>query len=216
VTTLTAFLESTASLIAAIGALLTGAATVINAAMQHRSGRVRDEGEEVNLKPKFQSSTKAGITIGLLLIIISVGLFAGRAFSSGKNALNVELMAAAWDAFNEQDFSRAIANAEKCIGEFRGAADREQDSLEKAGTPLPPKGKVANDAKALILSRGLLNDVATCYYIKGRSAQELGRRDEARGAFEAAAKYTYARSWDPQGWFWSPAEAAKDRLASMK
>jgi hypothetical protein len=218
VTTLTAFLESTASLIAAIGALLTGAATVINAAMQHRAARVRDEDEEVNLKPSsgFQSSTKAGVTLGLLLIFISVGLFAGRAFSSGKHTLNVELTTAAWDAFNKKDFPRAIANAEKCIGEFRGAADREQDSLEKAGTPLPPTGKVSNDAKALIISRGLLNDVATCYYIKGRSAQELGRRDEAIGAFEAAAKYTYARSWDPQGWFWSPAEAAKDRLTSMK
>jgi tetratricopeptide (TPR) repeat protein len=216
VTTLTSFLESTASLIAAIGALLTGSATIINAVMQHRNVRVRSEEAQVKAPARFPRSTKATLAIGLLLLFLSAGLFAGRVLSSGKHTLNVELTTAAWDAFNKKDFARAIANADKCISEFRGAADREQNSLEKAGTLSPPTGKVSNEEKTLILSRGLLNDVATCYYIKGRSAQELGRRDEAMDAYKAATKYTYARCWDPQGWFWAPAEAAQDRLATMK
>ena len=215
-TTLTAFLESTASLIAAIGALLTGTATVINAVMQHR---LHGEKGNVNTKVRArspQSSTKVTFSIGLLLLFLSLGLFAGRVLSSGKNALNVELTTAAWDAFNKEDFARAIANADKCISEFRGAADRAQHGLDKAGTPPPPTGKVSDEVKTVILSRGLLNDVATCYYIKGRSAQELGRHEEAIGAYRAATKYTYARCWDPKGWFWSPAEAAQDRLTTME
>ena len=215
-TTLTAFFESTASLIAAIGALLTGAATAINAVMQHRAVHLKSEEGKVKPTVGLQRSTKATAAIGVILILLSCGLFAGRALSSGKNALNVELTTSAWDAFNKNDFARAIANADKCIGEFKGEADRTQENLEKSATPPPPKGKVSSDEKALILARGLLNDVATCYYIKGRSAQELGRRDEAIAAYKAAARYTYARCWDPQGWFWSPSEKAQGRLSPMK
>ena len=161
-------------------------------------------------------SIKATVSIGIFLVLLSLGLFAGRALSSGEHALNIQLTTAIFEAFNRNDFESAMANADKCVAEFRGAADREQADLEKAKEPPPAKDKFSEEEKKVILSRGLLNDVATCLYIKGRSAENLGRREEAKGAYEAARKYTYARAWDPQGWFWSPAEAAEDRLAKLK
>jgi len=154
--------------------------------------------------------------LGVVLLVLSGSLLVTRAFSNGSQALNVELTTAAWTAFNKGDFVGAIANAEKCIGEFRGAADRKQAELEKSKAPPPPTGAVSDEEKKAIFARGLLNDVATCFFIKGRSAENLGRKDEARQAYESASKYTYGRCWDTKGWFWSPAEASMDRLATLK
>jgi len=75
---------------------------------------------------------------------------------------------------------------------------------------LPPKGRVSDAEKNTIFSRGLLNDVATCFLIKGRSAENLRRKDAAKHAYAAATKYKHARCWDLKGWFWSPAEMAAD------
>lgn len=130
--------------------------------------------------------------------------------------LNAELTNAAWEAFNKGNFEEAISSAQKCIAEFKGSADREQKELESAKAPLPQKGSVPEEIKKVIWARGLLNDVATSYYIKGRSAESLGRIEEAKQSYKEATKYTYARCWDPKGWFWSPSEAAQDRLSILK
>jgi hypothetical protein len=62
-----------------------------------------------------------------------------------------------------------------------------------------------------------LNDVGTCWFIRGRSLEKMRRNSEAKTAYGAAAKYTYARCWDPDGQaYWSPAEAAAERLEVMR
>lgn len=155
-------------------------------------------------------------TFGALFILISAAIFAVRAAGPETQPKNVVLTTAAWNAFNAKDYSSAIAKAQECIDEFRGSASREQAELEKQKFPLPPKGKVTEAEKKTIFNRGLLNDVATCYFILGRSAEYLGRKDLAQEAYGHAIRYTYARTWDPSGWFWSPAEAAEDRLTSLK
>ncbi len=149
---------------------------------------------------------------GILLLAISTGIFTTRALSGEQLPPNAELTMQAWDAYNKGDYERAITKAAACIDEFRGGAKREQKQLKDAQTPPPPTGAVSDEQKATIIERGLLNDVATCYYIKGRSAEKLGRREEAKKDYENAGAYTYARCWDPKGWFWSPSEAATDRL----
>jgi hypothetical protein len=80
---------------------------------------------------------------------------------------------------------------------------------------LPPKGRVLDAEKNTIFSRGLLNDVTTCFLIKGRSAENLGRKDAAKQAYVSVTKYKHARCWDPKGWFWSPAEMVAYRLAGL-
>jgi tetratricopeptide (TPR) repeat protein len=154
--------------------------------------------------------------LGILLLIISAAIFVTRALNGQGQPLNVELTSQAWDAFNKGDYERAITSAEKCISEFRSATEREQAQLERDHIPVPPKGKVSDQEKKTILARGLLNDVATCFYIKGRSAENLGRKEEAKQAYLAASKLTYARCWDPKGWFWAPSEVSSDRLSLLK
>jgi len=157
-----------------------------------------------------------GLLPGIILLAISAGIFTTRAITAQEQPLNVQLTKQAWDAFNEEDYERAIVHAEECINEFRGAADREQKQLEEDHVPLPPKGKVSDQQKEIILARGLLNDVATCFWIKGRSAENLERIEEAKQAYQATLRYTYARCWDPKGWFWAPSEAASDRLSQLQ
>lgn len=157
-----------------------------------------------------------GLLPSIILLAISAGIFTTRAITAQEQSLNVQLTKQAWDAFNRGDYEHATTYADKCINEFRGAAEREQRELEESNAPLPPKGKVSDQQKEIILARGLLNDVATCFYIKGRSAENLERIEEAKQAYQIASKYTYARCWDPKGWFWAPSEAASDRLSQLQ
>lgn len=122
----------------------------------------------------------------------------------------------AWEAYNRRDYKAAIESADKCINEFLGRATREQEELEAKKVPLPPVGAVSNQQKQATFKRGLLNDVATCLYIKGRSLEAEGRKTEAVKVYKETAKYTYARCWDPQGWFWSLSEGALDRLRMLQ
>jgi hypothetical protein len=117
--------------------------------------------------------------------------------------------AAAWEAFAKGQFPDAIAHADICIREFRGAARRRQAELTDK-REVTPNGRVNAQQEKQIFNSGTLNDVATCYYIKGRAADKLGQKDVAAIALAEATKYPAARAWDPKGgWFWSPAEAAQ-------
>lgn len=127
----------------------------------------------------------------------------------------------AWDAFNQAKYESAIKSAEQCIDSFGKAADKAQEKLDKDKEPLPPTGEVDDSVKEVIFKRGVLNDVATAYFIKGRSAEYLSKsqsarseeyKDMAKEAYEAACRYRHARTWDLKGWFWSPCEAGSDRL----
>jgi hypothetical protein len=122
----------------------------------------------------------------------------------------------AWEAYNRRDYKAAIESTDKCINEFLGRATREQEELDAKKMPLSPIGAVSNQEKQAIFARGLLNDVATCLYIKGRSLEATDLKEEAAKVYKATSKFTYARCWDPQGWFWSPSEGALDRLRMLK
>ena len=134
-----------------------------------------------------------------------------------------ECLKDAWRTFNSAKYDSAIFFADKCIDEFGKAAQREQARLDSLRVPLPPTQKVSDVEKNRIFNRGLLNDVATAYYIKGRSAEYLYRRGGPRSseyrqmaidAYNGACQLKHGRTWDPKGWFWSPCEVASDRLSS--
>lgn len=133
-----------------------------------------------------------------------------------KEPKNVQLASAAWKAFDDKKYEQAILAADKCVEEFQAQADRDESRLEQQKAPLPPVGKVSKEEKEAIFSQGVVNDVATCLWIKAQSARTLGRNDQATQAYEAACKYRYARAWDPGGWFWSPSQDACDRLQRLK
>ena len=129
---------------------------------------------------------------------------------------NIELTNAAWAKYESKDYEAAITAAMRCVDRFKKEADRDQVQLEKNNVNQPPTGKVSPEQKKAILEQGVLNDVATCYWIAAHSAQLLEKNDQAREAYLAAAKYTYARTYDKkQNLFWSPAEDAADRIKDL-
>lgn len=203
------FINSMAGLIASIGTLLVGVGAA-STAWQKREER----------RHKYMRNSRAIEwtiwIISAVLVSISAAMFAVRAAGPEVQPKDVTLTEAAWRAFNTKDYSNAIAKSQECIDEYRGSAKRKQTELENQKVPLPPKGKVTEAEKEAIFAQGLLNDVGTCSFILGRSAEHLGRKDLARDAYNQTGRYTYARTWDPGGWFWSPAEAAEDRLAGLK
>jgi len=155
------------------------------------------------------------LVVGLILFALSIIIFTVRSSLGQERPLNVQLTTQAWDAFNKGDYQNAVIYADRCIDEYRGNADREEAQLENSRAAIPPKGSATAAERKAIWSRGLLNDVATCVYIKGRSLENLGQKDKAIAVYAVASKYIYGRCWDPKGWFWSPAEVASDRLASL-
>lgn len=122
-----------------------------------------------------------------------------------------EFVAAAWDAFNANQFKEAANFAQEVIDRWESEALRQQSSL----TQTPPIGKVTEAEKNAIFANWALNDVATAYFIKAWSLERLGKITEAQEAYRKVLDFPYGRCWDPQGWFWSPAEEANRRLSKM-
>lgn len=122
----------------------------------------------------------------------------------------------AWNAFNKRAYPKAVAHAGKCIKQFSRPAQRLQNNLAKNRARVPV-GIVTESQKQKIFANGILNDVATCLFIKGRCAERRRQIPQAKAAYSAARKLTYARCWDPNGsFFWSVSEAASDRLALLQ
>jgi len=154
----------------------------------------------------------------VLLPIVAAALFTTTA-SAQQPCLKK-----AWATLNQADYAGAIEASTDCIDQFAARAMREQASLEAAHEKQPPTGAVESSFdKKKIFDRWAVNDIATAYFIRGQAAERLLKRratvqykELAHDSYTAATHLSYGRCWDPQGWFWSPAEAAADRLAVLK
>lgn len=153
----------------------------------------------------------------MALSIVAVIIFAFPVYLNAEE----NCLKSAWIEFNKSDYRSAIKYADQCVDNFKKNADREEKRLEKIKEPLPLTGEVSQSEKNKIFNRGLLNDVATAFYVKGRSAEHLYKSgsDEAKkfkqmaiSAYKMAIFYKYARTWDSKGFFWAPCDAASDRL----
>jgi hypothetical protein len=204
------FLNSIAGLIVGLAALIAAVARLIHELKKWQS--LKAKGDKLAQKPPI---SWLGILIITFSFAISAAIFGYRAMIAVPT--NVKYTKQTWVAYDKSHYEIAVKYAEECINEFKGGADREQHKLEQENAPLPPIGKVPEQEKEKICERGLLNDVATCFYIKGRSLEALGQKQEAIVAHKEASEYTYARCWDPKTkTFWSPAEASLDRLQLLE
>jgi hypothetical protein len=122
-----------------------------------------------------------------------------------------EFVTGAWNAYSQNDFAKAIELAQECIDRWESDAVKQQAALTQA----PPNGKVSDDEKIVIFANWALNDVGTAYFIKALSIEKLGETADAKDAYNQVITLPYARCWDPQGFFWSPAEAASKNLAKL-
>jgi len=107
----------------------------------------------------------------------------------------------AWQALKQNDHKGVELFTKKCVELYEGNAKKQQAAL----TNFAPKDK-AFDSWAL-------NDVATCYFILGDSLVAQKRYQEAKATFQRVVDdFGFAQCWDPQGWFWKVAVAARGRL----
>jgi len=123
------------------------------------------------------------------------------------NYTSETLTTKAWKALADKDLDAVIAYTNKCLELYRKKAVEMQKSL----TEYPW------ESKEKIFSYWALNDVGTCLFIKGEAYRNAGNTEEAKKAYEDLVdNFYFAQAWDPQGWFWKPAEAAQSKLDEMK
>lgn len=136
--------------------------------------------------------------------------------SDSKLPTNALFTKRAWEAYKTNQFTEAIKWADKCISEFKYAATRRENELIKNKVSFPIGAPDSDETYKRIIKEGLINDVGTCYYIKGMSNLEIKNEIEAVKALKASSKLTLARCWDPKGWFWAPGQTSKDKLAHLE
>lgn len=126
-----------------------------------------------------------------------------------------QLTVAAWKALADKNYYEAYQKAQVCVIKFESEAIRIQEGYSNSGKPLPPVGAVDETTKKAIFAQGVLNDVGASYFIMGQASESLGDKTKAIEAYKGAQKFPYARVWDTQGWFWSPSQAATERLSKI-
>jgi hypothetical protein len=118
---------------------------------------------------------------------------------------SVTLTTKAWQALDAKDYPGVAAYTGKCIDTYKDQAIQMQGSLKA-----PADKDNANTYWAL-------NDVGTCYFIAGKALDDKGDKKGAIAAYKFLVdKLSFAQCWDPNGWFWKPADAAKKRLAELQ
>ncbi len=156
-----------------------------------------------------------------LLMVVSLGLSSGLFAEAQQAAAEAQKPAAveggreynygdfssqtlatnAWQALDVKDYDAVYAYTNKCIELYRGKAAAMQASLNDFAQ------------KGTEFDYWALNDVGTCYLIKGNALMEQGKAEEAKQCYNTVINdFKYAQCWDPKGWFWKPADAAKDKL----
>jgi len=110
-----------------------------------------------------------------------------------------------WNYLGERKFDKVYKITDECIAKYSSQADK----LAKTLSDFPPKGKEG--------MYKVMNDVATCLFIKGEALMREGRIEEAKKVFkEIIDKYPYSVAWDPRGWFWSVKEKAEITLKKLE
>ena len=158
--------------------------------------------------------------LGVVLWVVSTALLVDQVSSEEPPSLN-----AAWRERMEKyfetkefDYDQAVSWADSTIKKLLGAAQLEQARLDSLHVPmLRPAGVVTDSIKAVLLTQGLVNDVATCLFLKAGALELSGQKEAAREAYQAVLTFPHARYWNrPQDFFWSPAEAATGRLKLLE
>jgi tetratricopeptide (TPR) repeat protein len=112
----------------------------------------------------------------------------------------------AWKASEAKKFDEVLGYTGKCIEMFKAQAIEQQKALSEPPTE-----------KEKVFAQWALNDVGTCYLLQGRALEEQGKKKEGIEAYKfLATNLPFAQCWDTKGWFWKPAEAAKERIKALE
>ena len=130
---------------------------------------------------------------------------AGVDLDFGDNSSNV-LVQKAWASLAANDLNAVVAYVNKTVSSYGPKAKEMQASLKEY--PWESKEKT--------MSYWALNDVGTGLFILGEAYRNAGKKEDAAQTYKKLIdEYFYAQCWDPQGWFWKPAEAAQQKLGEL-
>jgi len=151
-------------------------------------------------RQKSEVRKRTFVIFSVFCFLFSVFCFAEEKPSSG------ELIVKAWGVHGKRDIEATFKCTQECIDLYKDEADKEQASLK-----MLPKSKEEIGAVQV------LNDLATAYFIQAESLMRQGKIDDAKKIFKLIIdKYSYAQAWDPRGWFWQVAEAARQSIKKME
>jgi len=112
----------------------------------------------------------------------------------------------AWKALEKNDLASVTAYTDKVLELYAEKAKEMQNSL----TEYPWQ------SREVIFNYWALNDVGAALYIRGEALKRAGKSKEAKIVLKRLVdEFFYAQCWDPQGWFWKPAEAAQQTLNEL-
>ncbi len=123
------------------------------------------------------------------------------------NMSSATIVSRLWDALAKKDLNLVIAYNAKLVSVYGDTAKKMQASMTEYAWESPEK----------IHSFWALNDVGTGMFILGEAYRIADKKDEAIAAFKrVVSDYLYAQCWDPNGWFWKPAEAAQQKIVELE
>jgi tetratricopeptide (TPR) repeat protein len=129
----------------------------------------------------------------------------GSTIDFGDSKSNT-LVSKAWDALAKSDLDAVNAYVKKCVELYEAEAKKMQASLTE----------YAWESNEQVFSFWALNDVGTILFIQGEANKNVNKLDEAKAAYKRVVEeFSFAQCWDPAGWFWKPAEAAKQKLEEL-
>ncbi len=141
-------------------------------------------------------------------ILAATGLSARADDLDYGDRTSATLTTKAWKALESKKYGDAIAYAKKCIEMYEKQAIEMQKEL---------KAPVSPDDKEAVAKKWALNDVGTCMFIMGQAYEKQDKGKDAAAAYkQLLEKVSYAQCWDPKGWYWKPASAAKDRIKALE
>jgi len=135
----------------------------------------------------------------------AMDVFADEAPIDFGDAQSSTLVGKAWQALARKDLKAVLAYTNKTVSLYGGQAAKMQDSLSNYTCGFSKTSQY-----------GVLNDVATSYYIQAEAYQAANMNDEAKSAYDKLIRYySLGQAFDPQSGFWKPTDAAKEKLDMM-
>jgi hypothetical protein len=128
-----------------------------------------------------------------------------------------EITLQAWGALKMGDYNKVLACTDKATQWWTVQAKEQQAERMESGicsiTPEPTNQAAVEEYLAKYWA---VNDVATCWYIRGQALERLDRPSEAKAAYKMILdNYLCAFAWDPKGWFWHIYGAARGKYNAI-
>lgn len=152
------------------------------------------------MKKSFKFKVLSFKLVLLFNLCFLISLFSAYAENNSSDYVNK-----AWTHSGKREFKEVHTLTDQCIEKFSNQAQAQAKLLKS----FPTKGE---EEKFKIM-----DNVATCYFIKGEAFMREGETEKAKIAFnKILSSYPYAQSFDPRGWYWSLKEKAEITLKKLE